>query len=58
MCLSILDVVSKVYLKEKWTWTLQRLPLHSGISVLISKFIIMLLLPFYSYLTFLVRQWG
>jgi hypothetical protein len=36
----------------------KRLPLHSGISVFNSKFILMFLLPFCSYLTFLVRQWG
>ena len=34
---------------------MQRLPLHSGIN---SKFIYMLLLPFCSLLTILVRQWG
>jgi hypothetical protein len=34
---------------------MQRLPLHSGISVLTSKFILILVLPF---LTFLVKQWG
>jgi hypothetical protein len=34
---------------------MQRLPLHSGIN---SKFISMLLLPFFSSLTILVRQWG
>jgi hypothetical protein len=33
---------------KRWTWTMQRLPLHSGISVLTSKFILMLLLPFCS----------
>jgi hypothetical protein len=37
---------------------MQRLPLHSGISVLTSKFILMLSSPFCSWLTFLVRQWG
>jgi hypothetical protein len=35
-----------------------RLPLHSDERVIYSKFISMLLLPFYSSLTFLVRQWG
>jgi hypothetical protein len=38
-----------------WTWTMQRLPLHSGISVINSKFILMLYLPFCSSLTF---WWG
>jgi hypothetical protein len=55
MCLSINDVVLKVHWKGKWTWTMQRLPLHSGISVLTSKFIFMLSLPFCSLLTF---WWG
>jgi hypothetical protein len=32
--------------REKWTWTMQRLPLHSDISVFNSKFILMLYLPF------------
>jgi hypothetical protein len=35
-----------------------RLPLHSDERVIYSKFISMLLLPFYSSLTILVRQWG
>ena len=36
----------------------ERLPLHSDERVTYSKFISMLLLPFYSYLKILVRQWG
>jgi hypothetical protein len=36
----------------------ERLPLHSGISVLNSKFILVFSLPFCSLWTFLVRQWG
>jgi hypothetical protein len=36
----------------------ERLPLHSDVRVINSKFISMLLLPFYSSLTILVRQWG
>jgi hypothetical protein len=36
----------------------ERLPLHSDERVTYSKFISMLLLPFYSYLNILVRQWG
>jgi hypothetical protein len=35
-----------------------RLPLHSDERVTYSKFIFMLLLPWYSYLKILVRQWG
>jgi hypothetical protein len=35
-----------------------RLPLHSDERVINSKFISMLLLPFCSELTILVRQWG
>jgi hypothetical protein len=35
-----------------------RLPLHSDERVIYSKLISILLLPFYSSLTFLVRQWG
>jgi hypothetical protein len=35
-----------------------RLPLHSDERVIYSKFISMLLLPVYSSLMFLVRQWG
>jgi hypothetical protein len=35
-----------------------RLPLHSDERVTHSKFISVLLLPFYSYLKILVRQWG
>jgi hypothetical protein len=35
-----------------------RLPLHSDERVTNSKFIFVLLLPFYSYLKILVRQWG
>jgi hypothetical protein len=37
---------------------LKRLPLHFGISVLTSKFIFAISLPFALKLTFLVRQWG
>jgi hypothetical protein len=37
---------------------LARLPLHSDERVTNSKFISMLLLPFYSKLKILVRQWG
>jgi hypothetical protein len=36
----------------------ERLPLHSDERVTYSKFISILLLPCYSYLMFLVRQWG
>jgi hypothetical protein len=36
----------------------ERLPLHSDERVTYSKFISILLLPFYSYLKILVRQWG
>ena len=36
----------------------ERLPLHSDERVIYSKFISMLLLPFYSKLTIFVRQWG
>jgi hypothetical protein len=36
----------------------ERLPLHSDERVTNSKFISMLLLPFYSSLKILVRQWG
>jgi hypothetical protein len=32
--------------RERWTWTMKRLPLHSGISVLTSKFILAISLPF------------
>jgi hypothetical protein len=35
-----------------------RLPLHSDERVNDSKFIFVLLLPLYSYLKILVRQWG
>ena len=35
-----------------------RLPLHSDKRVTHSKFISIFLLPFYSYLKILVRQWG
>jgi hypothetical protein len=35
-----------------------KLPLHSDERAIYSKFISMLLLHFYSSLTFLVRQWG
>jgi hypothetical protein len=35
-----------------------RLPLHSDERVTYSKFISIPLLPFYSYLKILVRQWG
>jgi hypothetical protein len=35
-----------------------RLPLHSDERVTNSKFIFVLLLPLYSYLKILVRQWG
>jgi hypothetical protein len=35
-----------------------RLPLHSDERVTSSKFILVLLLPFYSQLKILVRQWG
>jgi hypothetical protein len=36
----------------------ERLPLHSDERVINSKFISVLLLPLYSYLKILVRQWG
>jgi hypothetical protein len=32
--------------RERWTWMMKRLPLHSGISVLTSKFILSISLPF------------
>jgi hypothetical protein len=36
----------------------ERLPLHSDVRVTHSKFISILLLPLYSYVKILVRQWG
>jgi hypothetical protein len=36
----------------------EKLPLHSDERVTYSKFISILLLPLYSYLKILVRQWG
>jgi hypothetical protein len=32
--------------REKWTWTMKRLPLHSGIGVRTFKFILAISLPF------------
>ena len=36
----------------------ERLPLHSDERVTYSRFVSILLLPLYSYLKILVRQWG
>jgi hypothetical protein len=44
--------------REKVDLDHARLPLHSDKRVTYSKFISMLLLPFYSSLKILVRQWG
>ena len=58
MCLSVLKLVSKVDWKGKVDLDHERLPLHSDERVTNSKFISMLLLPPYSKLKILVRQWG
>jgi hypothetical protein len=58
MCLSFLKLVSKVHWKGKVNLDHARLPLHSDERVTYSKFISILLLPCYSYLKILVRQWG
>jgi hypothetical protein len=58
MCLSLLVLVSKVDCKGKMDLDHERLPLHSDERVTYSKFISIPLLPFYSYLKILVRQWG
>jgi hypothetical protein len=55
MCLSLLDLVSKVDWKGKMDLDHERLPLHSDERVTNSKFISMLLLPLYSKLKILVR---
>jgi hypothetical protein len=46
VCLSLLDLVSKVDRKEKVNLDHERLPLHSDKRVTYSKFISILLLPF------------
>jgi hypothetical protein len=56
--LSLLDLVSKVDWKGKVNLDHARLPLHSDERVTHSKFISIFLLPLYSYLKILVRQWG
>jgi hypothetical protein len=58
MCLSLLDLVSKVDWKGKVDLDHERLPLHSDERVTYSKFIPISLLPLYSYVKILVRQWG
>jgi hypothetical protein len=58
VCLSFLNLVSKVIEREKVNLDHARLPLHSDERVIYAKFISVLLLPFYSYLKILVRQWG
>jgi hypothetical protein len=58
LCLSSLVLVSKVDSKGKVDLDHERLPLHSDERVIYSKFISIILLPFYSYLKILVRQWG
>jgi hypothetical protein len=56
--LSLLDLVSKVDWKGKVDLDHERLPLHSDGRVTHSKFIPIFLLPLYSYVKILVRQWG
>jgi hypothetical protein len=58
MCLSLLDLVSKVDWKGKVDLDHERLPLHSDERVTYSKFISILLLPFTPIWRFWVRQWG
>ena len=58
MCLSSLSLVSKVIEREKVNLDHGRLPLHSDERVTYSKSISISLLPLYSYLKILVRQWG
>jgi hypothetical protein len=58
VCLSLLDLVSKVDGKGKVDLDHARLPLHSDERVTYSKSISISLLPWYSYLKILVRQWG
>jgi hypothetical protein len=48
VCLSLLNLVSKEVEREKVDLDHARLPLHSGKRVTHSKFIFVLLLPFYS----------
>jgi hypothetical protein len=48
VCLSVLNLVSKVIEREKVNLDHARLPLHSDERVIYSKFIFVLLLPFYS----------
>jgi hypothetical protein len=58
VCLSLLDLVSKVDWKGKVNLDHARLPLHSDKRVTHSKFISISLLLLSSYLKILVRQWG
>jgi hypothetical protein len=48
VCLSFLNLVSKVIEREKVNLDHAGLPLHSDERVIYSKFISVLLLPFYS----------
>jgi hypothetical protein len=48
VCLSSLNLVSKMIEREMVNLDHARLPLHSDERVIYSKFISMLLLPFYS----------
>jgi hypothetical protein len=48
VCLSLLNLVSEVDCKGKVNLVHARLPLHSDERVIYSKFISILLLPFYS----------
>jgi hypothetical protein len=57
-CLSLLDLVSKVDWKGKVDLDHERLPLHSDERVTHYKYIPIFLLPLYSYVKILVRQWG
>jgi hypothetical protein len=56
--LSLLNLVSKEVWKGKVDLDHARLPLHSDERVTNSKFVFAHLLPFYSWLKILVRQWG
>jgi hypothetical protein len=58
VCLSLLDLVSKVDWKGNVNLDHARLPLHSDKRVTHSKFISISLLLLSSYLKILVRQWG
>jgi hypothetical protein len=58
VCLSFLNLVSKVDWKGKVNLDHARLPLHSDERVTYSKFISVFLLSLYSSLKILVRQWG